>query len=518
MSGPFVIDLAADTTPARHVEADVCIIGAGAAGLYLTDQLASRGKRVVLLEAGPATSLDTDAAGFRPDFDAAPYAGAIAGRFFGIGGTTTHWGGLLVPHSGSDIRETEPSSVAWLSIVAAVTASAPAVLARLGYAGGADFETSAARLCPAAVGSLGAAGFRVLAALHLPFRRKNLASLVTSSRGVEPQIYVGAVASSWQMTHGGGGARAVQLKAVSLSANTLTVSAVRYVVAAGAIETARILLDLDDETPVLARSAAVGRYLTDHLSAPIAAVPTAGLEQTARLFGPRFSGPWMRSFRFLDRTPLALPARAFAHFSFADRSVGFEVARKGLQALQQRRLPKIGAGELIAGTGDLARLAYARLAKSRLHIPRGTAAELQLDIEQTPLRENGIRLTGRKDRYGRRIPAIRWQIGDQDRANLAQAAARILALWPTGARDMPALAPLALEASGANLHDAYHPAGTCRMGEDDESVVDNDLRVRGASNIYVASTGVLPSAGTANPTFTMLCLTHRLGEYLSTLQ
>jgi choline dehydrogenase-like flavoprotein len=52
------------------------------------------------------------------------------------------------------------------------------------------------------------------------------------------------------------------------------------------------------------------------------------------------------------------------------------------------------------------------------------------------------------------------------------------------------------------------------MGDDAEAVVDHNLKVWGVENLWVISTGVLPSAGTANPTFTMLCLTHALAEHL----
>ena len=55
------------------------------------------------------------------------------------------------------------------------------------------------------------------------------------------------------------------------------------------------------------------------------------------------------------------------------------------------------------------------------------------------------------------------------------------------------------------------------MGEDGQAVVDRDLRVHGVENLWLTSTGVLPSAGTANPTFTMLCLTHKLAAHLQTL-
>ena len=54
-------------------------------------------------------------------------------------------------------------------------------------------------------------------------------------------------------------------------------------------------------------------------------------------------------------------------------------------------------------------------------------------------------------------------------------------------------ADLLTEALEQNAHTLYHPVGTARMGNDADSVVDAELRVRGVDRLRVADASIMPS-------------------------
>ena len=64
--------------------------------------------------------------------------------------------------------------------------------------------------------------------------------------------------------------------------------------------------------------------------------------------------------------------------------------------------------------------------------------------------------------------------------------------------------------------DTFHMMGGTRMGPDPgSSVVDENLRVHGIENLYIASCSTFPSGGSSNPTFTLMALTLRLKDRIA---
>ena len=60
----------------------------------------------------------------------------------------------------------------------------------------------------------------------------------------------------------------------------------------------------------------------------------------------------------------------------------------------------------------------------------------------------------------------------------------------------------------------FHPCGTCRMGDDDEAVVDSQLRVRGVSNLRVADASVMPTVPSGNTNAGCIMIGERVADFI----
>ncbi|NTX26745.1 choline dehydrogenase [Burkholderia pyrrocinia] len=66
----------------------------------------------------------------------------------------------------------------------------------------------------------------------------------------------------------------------------------------------------------------------------------------------------------------------------------------------------------------------------------------------------------------------------------------------------------------SNTGSSYHPSGTCRMGTDEDAVVDNNGRVRGVSGLRVVDAAIMPRIVTANLSACVLMMAEKISDHI----
>ena len=93
---------------------DVCIIGAGAAGISMAVTLAEQGHSVLLCEGGDAEYSERSQECYRGETVGDPYIPLHGARLRYLGGSTNHWGGVCRPLDRYDFTaKTASSETAW---------------------------------------------------------------------------------------------------------------------------------------------------------------------------------------------------------------------------------------------------------------------------------------------------------------------------------------------------------------------------------------------------------------------
>ena len=96
------------TLPEKHVvETDICIIGAGAAGITMSKEYANSPFRVCVLESGGLEADDDTQELYSGENIGMPYFPLVAPRLRYFGGTTNHWAGYCRPFSKEDFEARE---------------------------------------------------------------------------------------------------------------------------------------------------------------------------------------------------------------------------------------------------------------------------------------------------------------------------------------------------------------------------------------------------------------------------
>ena len=510
------------------IETEVCIVGGGAAGITLARELASASFRVILLESG-----GTEPEQATQDL----YAGSDIGRPYDIfplsrlryfGGTTNHWGGVWCDMPSSldfERREDIPYS-GWpfpLSYLDPWYRRAQPVL-KLGPYG---YALSDWGIAPSDIPE--------------PFRGPHFVCKVLQQgpatrfgpeygpelrRAENLSVYLHANALHFDTSDNGRVAR--QLNVGVLPDSRFKVQARIYILAAGGIENARLLLLSETEAGIGLGNehGLVGRFFMLHLEYAGGAIvltnPYADLAFQTGENGARYNRLG-GSRRFVSY--ISLSDETKRQLKLPNMRLRFQYPRVPEVDALMRLIHRNGhgadslhdLGAVIRKFPDIATYITRRIVYGRNKPPAPmVSVPLNCTSEQMPNRDSRIGLGKDLDVFGLRKVVIDWRLTSEDRRGMATGHRLLEAeLSSAGFGQLRSTVPEDDNEWQSDMRGDQHHMGTTRMQRDPNmGVVDENCRVHGAANLYVAGSSVFPTGGTFNPTLTIVALALRLADHV----
>lgn len=547
----MIID--ANTVP-KHtaLESDVCIVGAGTAGMTLAREFTGEGFRVCLLESG----------GLEPDKDTQALAwGEIVGnpdhsldtarpRYFG--GSTNRWHIAAadrcdrarmrpldaidfqrrdwVPYSGWPIDKAHMDPF-YERAQAVCRIEPPSYELE-------DWER------PQTAPHLQFAGDRVRTVIFKfgsrdPFI-KEYAEQVTRAENITTCLNANAV----EIETDGKASQVTALRVATLQGNSFRVSSRLFILAAGGMEIPRLLLASNrvQREGLGNRHDLVGRFFMQHLHfwpSGIFVPSSQDIFKSTALYNGihvvngvpiigklGLSEEVQRSEGLLNYAAQLSPAivlRASLYQYPGVHSRGVRSLRTLRSALRNGKLPEDLNGHLrnvLTDVSDVTGAVYRHFKSQAFGVvdkKRVRIFQLQNMSEQSPNPESRVTLAKERDRLG--LPRVRldWRISPSDIRSVIKAQ-EIL----DGEFRRAGLGRLYIQlnedVSPHLIGGGFHHMGTTRMSADPaKGVVDADCKMHGISNLFVAGPSVFPTGGYANPSLTIVALSVRLADHIKRL-
>ncbi|QIB66450.1 GMC oxidoreductase [Kineobactrum salinum] len=485
----MIIDLADEAAAPGDQVANVCVVGAGPAGISLALELARARPdwHILLVEAGgPDNASDREKDIYRVTPVGKSYSVLEISRRRKLGGTSAHWGGWSKPLDATDFESNPGWDVpAWPFGPEELAPWVPRALAWTDIEGD-FFSVDPLRqrheeklLSLGAQSRLGEHLFRFSPPTRFGDRyRDDLAAQENLSCLLHANLY--------QLSRKGD--RITGARVRSLDGASVHITADRFVLALGGMETTRYLLNLRGDEAADGdgiHSPHLGRYFADHY----------GLRP-----GVVLAREGLRYHRFGDDSGPVMPVLTFSASDI--RQHGHHNCCMMLHARSED-------DSLLASYGGSAALGFAG-GGDYWHY------RVQMIIEPRPNPASTLTLTEERCELGLRRMQLAWQPHPAD-FDSAYALFSTLGeeLGRTGLGRSRLAKPDSAEVR-QNVSGACHHLGTTRMAaRSEDGVVDPDLKVYGTANLYVASSSVFPRYGYANPTLTIIALAARLARHLA---
>lgn len=516
------------------IDADICIIGAGPAGMAIATAFEGDSTRIALLESGDIGFDEETQALAAGEVVGIPYPDLDGVRLRMLGGSSNHWGGNIRPMDALDfeVRDWIPNS-GWpfgleellpyykrAASFCGVPNEAFEIESQEAAVGASPWDFVDDAITTQVFQTVGGEA-RALGAYH--------EETLENSSGVTTYLFANVV----DITTDDLSSRVRELTIKTLNDKTLKARAKHYVLAAGGIENPRILLLANKTRPAGLgnENDLVGRYFMEHLTSPDFALLFPSDPQLDFRFYKDYEADWGETWGMLTFSEEIQRQAGLVNARFQAAKItnefnknidepGMQSLAKLVQSGSSGRVPdelEQHLANVIADIDDVAQSGYYRL----FHHPDYPLVSIDLVVisEQIPNPDSRVYLSQEKDRFGQNRCVLDWRLTDLDSENLTRISDQIQRQF--GRSELGRVRIQLPEGGYKNInpHPHYHHMGTTRMDEDPKrGVVDANCRLHEVSNLYVAGSSVFPTVGNVNPTLTIIALAYRLADHLKGLK
>ncbi|MDH5474801.1 MAG: GMC family oxidoreductase [Cyclobacteriaceae bacterium] len=491
------------------IEGDICIVGAGAAGISIALDWSKTGKKVILLEGGGFKYESQLQDLYKGESTGQQYYPLHGTRLHYFGGTTGHWSGFCSPFDDIDFtkRDWVPDSGWPISKEDLDPFYIKAQKAL--QLGPFEYDLS---YWQKEIENLNAFPLdkKVVWNKMWQFNRARFGNLYKEEIVNSNTIHLYTYANVVNILANENVSQVKSLEVKNHAGKTHTVKAKQFILASGAIQNARMLLTSNSQVKqgLGNDNDVVGRYFMEHLEI-----------STSELWLLKPFPTDLYKYNGKPRAELAITTEAQLENKILNGTLSLNPL-----SYSKHLTPRM---EILQGDDykerfenykkDLVEAGEKAKLENSGSIER--AFELDVRIEQAPNPNSRITLSAEKDALGVPRISLHWDLTDLDKNSI---------------RKINQL--VGIEAGKANLgrmklkdflrdendnswpadtNAGWHHMGTTRMNNDPKKgVVNENCQVHGINNLHVAGSGCFTTSGAANPTLTLVALSLRLSDYL----
>ena len=455
---------------------NICIIGCGTFGSYLIKRLLEKygdNLKITVLEIGNQKIQNEREIGMKSISENSNVS--KNGRYFGFGGTSARWGGQVLFF---DERDNPEKNSNWSELIRINQKYKNIVLQKLlGNDSSLDLNET---------------NKNVKTGIWLKYNKRNLFNRLSKNELKKINLLSNQRVIDFILNKN----KIIGIICKNRKNEITKINADIFYLTAGALESCRLLLELNKKTGIL-KNSDIGKNFGDHISTELFIIKNSKPIIDGIDFTPKIHKGSLITKRMIVQTEDGIIG--FLHGVFNKNIKAFKFLK---EILFGKKTTTVSLSEFINGFVFLFKFIFHLLYKRSLYVDKNQWS-LQLDMEQPTPNENLLYLTENKDLYGEAVLKIDWAISKKDINAISEMREKIEKILRKNNLDYTALYNPA--STNNKVEDVYHPVGCLRIGNDEKSVVGFNGQVKGIENLYHFSTGIFPSAKSINPSAAVMC-------------